>query len=144
MEVGVSLFRFRWRIHSCLILSRLSGNGLVSYYINLVLEGVGISSTRTKAAINGGLQVFNFFIAITAAMLVDWVGRRTLFIASNAGMLISKIAPTIGRVPRLTGRFSAFSMWTLTTALFSELNNTAAAKGKASALFPVDAMLLTP
>jgi len=34
-----------------------SGNGLVSYYINLVLEGVGIMSPRTKAAINGGLQV---------------------------------------------------------------------------------------
>ena len=34
-----------------------SGNGLVSYYINLVLEGVGITSPRTKAAINGGLQV---------------------------------------------------------------------------------------
>lgn len=75
----------------------------MSYYINLVLEGVGISSTRTKAAINGGLQVFNFFIAITAAMLVDWVGRRTLFIASNAGMLISETASTIDRVLRLTG-----------------------------------------
>lgn len=35
----------------------LSGNGLVSYYINLVLEGVGITETNTKAAINGGLQV---------------------------------------------------------------------------------------
>lgn len=34
-----------------------SGNGLVSYYINLVLEGVGIVDTSTKAAINGGLQV---------------------------------------------------------------------------------------
>ena len=34
-----------------------SGNGLVSYYINLVLEGVGISNAGTKAAINGGLQV---------------------------------------------------------------------------------------
>ena len=34
-----------------------SGNGLVSYYINLVLEGVGISDPGTKAAINGGLQV---------------------------------------------------------------------------------------
>ncbi|KAF4597167.1 hypothetical protein EYR40_007618 [Pleurotus pulmonarius] len=99
------------------LFSQWSGNGLVSYYINLVLEGVGISSTRTKAAINGGLQVFNFFIAITAAMLVDWVGRRTLFIASNAGMLIT------------------FSMWTLTTALFSELNNTAAAKATIPLIF---------
>lgn len=35
----------------------LSGNGLVSYYINLVLEGVGVTRTETKAAINGGLQV---------------------------------------------------------------------------------------
>lgn len=34
-----------------------SGNGLVSYYINLVLEGVGVTKTETKAAINGGLQV---------------------------------------------------------------------------------------
>jgi hypothetical protein len=34
-----------------------SGNGLVSYYINLVLEGVGVTGTETKAAINGGLQV---------------------------------------------------------------------------------------
>lgn len=25
-----------------------SGNGLVSYYINLVLEGVGITDTETK------------------------------------------------------------------------------------------------
>ena len=68
-----------------------SGNGLVSYYINLVLEGVGITSVDTKAAINGGLQVFNFLIAVTAAMLVDWVGRRTLFIISNSGMLLGTL-----------------------------------------------------
>lgn len=36
-----------------------SGNGLVSYYINLVLEGVGVTRTETKAAINGGLQVLS-------------------------------------------------------------------------------------
>ena len=39
------------------VFSQWSGNGLVSYYINLVLEGVGISDAGTKAAINGGLQV---------------------------------------------------------------------------------------
>ena len=82
-----------------------SGNGLVSYYINLVLEGVGITSTRTKAAINGALQVsgqnhqmnrsiyigrqcWNLASAMTGAFLVDWVGRRPLFIMSTAGMLI--------------------------------------------------------
>lgn len=48
---------FRHRIVSPLTHHCHSGNGLVSFYINLVLEGVGITSTSTKAAINGGLQV---------------------------------------------------------------------------------------
>jgi hypothetical protein len=86
-----------------------SGNGLVSYYINLVLDGVGITKTDTKAVINGFLQVsqptvdrlgiltyhrpleiFNFVMAIGSAMLIDFVGRRRLFIISNSGMLVSK------------------------------------------------------
>ncbi|KAJ2917422.1 hypothetical protein MD484_g2970, partial [Candolleomyces efflorescens] len=69
------------------VFSQWSGNGLVSYYINLVLEGVGITDTQQKAAINGGLQIYNFFIAIGASFLIDWLGRRTLFLMSNIGML---------------------------------------------------------
>ena len=34
-----------------------SGNGLVSYYIRLILEGVGVGDPTTQGAINGGLQV---------------------------------------------------------------------------------------
>lgn len=37
--------------------SQWSGNGLVSYYSNIVFESVGIVETKTKAALNGGLQV---------------------------------------------------------------------------------------
>lgn len=87
-----------------------SGNGLVSYYIDLVLEGVGIKDTETKSIVNGCLQVhfssylsaserltksigllkiFNFLIAMAAAMLVDTAGRRLLFLISNIGMLAS-------------------------------------------------------
>ncbi|KAJ3567404.1 hypothetical protein NP233_g6387 [Leucocoprinus birnbaumii] len=91
--------------------SQWSGNGLVSYYINLVLEGVGVTRTETKAAINGGLQIFNFLVAVSAAMLVDWVGRRTLFIISNTGMLIT------------------FSAWTISAALYNTMKNAAAARG---------------
>lgn len=69
-----------------------SGNGLVSYYIDLVLEGVGIKNAGVKAEINGGLQVFNLVCALTAALLVDKLGRRALFIISNTGMLICKSA----------------------------------------------------
>ncbi|KAG6908546.1 hypothetical protein DXG01_004179 [Tephrocybe rancida] len=92
------------------LFSQWSGNGLVSYYINLILEGVGITATETKAYINGGLQIFNFFVAIMASFLVDWAGRRKLFIASNTGMLVT------------------FGAWTVTNALYINFNNTAAAK----------------
>ncbi|KAF9468077.1 general substrate transporter [Collybia nuda] len=99
------------------LFSQWSGNGLVSYYINLVLEGVGVTKTETKAIINGSLQCFNFVIAIGAAMLVDWVGRRKLFIISNAGMLVS------------------FGSWTVTIALYNNFDNLAAAKATIPLIF---------
>jgi len=77
------------------IFSQWSGNGLVSYYIDPILEGVGITDTRTKTLINGGLQIFNFVVAIASTMLIDYLGRRTLFLISNSGMLISFIGWTI-------------------------------------------------
>ncbi|KAK7691062.1 hypothetical protein QCA50_006165 [Cerrena zonata] len=112
--------RWRKRLHRVLplaVFSQWSGNGLVSYYINLVLEGVGISDTGTKAAINGGLQVFNLVAAMTGALLVDRLGRRTLFIISNAGMLVS------------------FGAWTVTTALYNTLGIKAAAKATVPFVF---------
>ncbi|KAL5525808.1 hypothetical protein ACEPAG_7145 [Sanghuangporus baumii] len=110
--------RKRMRIIIAIALfSQWSGNGLVSYYIDLVLEGVGINNAGVKAEINGGLQVFNLVCALTAALLVDKLGRRTLFIISNTGMLIT------------------FSMWTLTTALFQTQDNTDAAKATIAMIF---------
>ncbi|PFH52987.1 hypothetical protein AMATHDRAFT_73803 [Amanita thiersii Skay4041] len=93
--------------------SQWSGNGLVSYYINLILEGVGITDTATKASINGGLQVFNFVVAVSAAMLVDWVGRRTLFLVSNSG----------------------FAAWTVSTAVYNTLHKAEAAKATIPFIF---------
>ncbi|KAG2142008.1 general substrate transporter [Suillus cothurnatus] len=99
------------------IFSQWSGNGLVSYYINTVLDGVGITQTRTKAAINGGLQIFNLASALVGMMVVDKLGRRKIFLISNIGMLI------------------AFSMWTLTTALFNQSGNVVAAKATVPLIF---------
>ncbi|KAG8962512.1 hypothetical protein FRC05_005313 [Tulasnella sp. 425] len=79
-----------------------SGNGLVSYYINLILEGVGIKAAGTKTLINGVLQIWNFAMALSSALFVERVGRRKIFLASNAGMLL------------------VFSAWTVTSALFQE------------------------
>lgn len=65
------------------------GVAVVSYYLTLVLDTVGVTDTDTQTLINGLLQVFNFIAALSAAMFVDRLGRRTLFLWSAAGMLVS-------------------------------------------------------
>ncbi|KAK1966649.1 hexose transporter [Colletotrichum sublineola] len=71
-----------------------NGIGVVSYYLTLVLNTVGITDTFTQTLINGLLQIFNFGAALSAAFLVDRLGRRTLFLWSGAGMLASYIVWT--------------------------------------------------
>ncbi|KXH42749.1 hypothetical protein CNYM01_03772 [Colletotrichum nymphaeae SA-01] len=71
-----------------------NGIGVVSYYLTLVLNTVGITDTFTQTLINGLLQIFNFAAALSAAFLVDRLGRRTLFLWSGAGMLVSYIVWT--------------------------------------------------
>ncbi len=57
---------------------------------NILSQSVGIEDTGTKTLINGVLQIFNFVMALTSALFVDRIGRRKLFLISNAGMLMSK------------------------------------------------------
>ncbi|KAI4602833.1 hypothetical protein KJ359_008053 [Pestalotiopsis sp. 9143b] len=71
-----------------------NGIGVVSYYLTLVLNTVGITSTYDQTLINGLLQIFNFGAALSAAFLVDRLGRRTLFLWSCIGMLGSYIVWT--------------------------------------------------
>ncbi|KAG2067618.1 general substrate transporter [Suillus decipiens] len=97
--------------------SQWCGNSLVSSYINIVLDGIGITTTRTKSLINGCLQIFNFASALSSLMLVDKLGRRKLFLISNTGMLI------------------VFSMWTVTTALFNETRSTVAVQATVPLIF---------
>lgn len=68
-----------------------NGIAVVSYYLTLVLDTVGITDSFDQTLINGLLQIFNFGAALGAAFLVDRLGRRTLFIWSGLGMLVSYI-----------------------------------------------------
>lgn len=71
------------------LLTTIQGVAVVSYYLTLVLDTVGIKDSDTQTLINGLLQIFNFIAAGSAALLVDRLGRRTLFLWSAIGMLIS-------------------------------------------------------
>ncbi|TVY38536.1 Lactose permease [Lachnellula subtilissima] len=63
-------------------------------YLVSVLKTVKIASTTNQTLINGFLQVFNLIAAVTAAGLVDKLGRRFLLITSSVGMLICYIIIT--------------------------------------------------
>jgi MFS family permease len=82
----------------------------VSYYLTLVLDTVGIKDPDTQTLINGLLQIFNFIAAGGAALLVDRLGRRTLFLWSAAGMLAS------------------FVIWTACSAVFDSTQANALGK----------------
>ena len=72
-----------------------NGVGVVSYYLTLVLNSIGIIKAKDQTLINGLLQIFNWLAATFAgAMMVDRLGRRTLFLASTAGMLASYVVWT--------------------------------------------------
>ena len=65
---------------------------------------------------------------MTGAFMVDRLGRRTLFIISNVGMLFGKFS--LGSMVVSPHRpLVDFALWTITTALFNELHNQSAAKG---------------
>ncbi|KAF5007189.1 hypothetical protein FDECE_6472 [Fusarium decemcellulare] len=76
------------------LMAQWNGIGVVSYYLTLVLDTVGITDTFDQTLINGLLQIFNFGAALSAAFLVDRLGRRVLFLWSGLGMLVSYIVWT--------------------------------------------------
>ncbi len=80
------------------------GNGVVSYYLALVLSTVGIKSVTNQLLISACLQIWNLIFAVLAASYVDKLGRRTLFLSSSVTMLFAFIVIT-----GLSGSFAATS-----------------------------------
>lgn len=76
------------------LFSQWSGNGLASYYFNIVLKDVGITATSTQLVINGCLQILNIFVAVGQCFVVDYFGRRTLFLTATTGMFFTFIVWT--------------------------------------------------
>ncbi|CAG8922444.1 unnamed protein product [Penicillium salamii] len=76
------------------IFAQWNGVGIVSYYLALILNTIGITSVTDQLMINGFLQIWNLLLAIVGAMLVDRFGRRPLFLLSTCVMLMSYIVIT--------------------------------------------------
>jgi hypothetical protein len=89
-----NLRRFRIII-ALAFFSQWSGNGIVSYYLNIVLRGIGITESFDQLLFNGCLQIYNLITALVGALTVERAGRRTLFITSAAGMCMTYMVWTI-------------------------------------------------
>jgi sugar porter (SP) family MFS transporter len=88
----------RWRlaiIISIGIISQYSGNAVISNYANLIYEKAGVTGQQQKLGLSIGNALLSLIVSISAAVLVDKVGRRPLFLTSVTGMVISFILWTI-------------------------------------------------
>ncbi|CAI7672294.1 unnamed protein product [Penicillium manginii] len=70
------------------------GNGVISYYLSLILTSVGVTEVRDQTLISACLQMWDLCFAILGAFLIDRLGRRPLFLASAAIMFISYVLVT--------------------------------------------------
>ncbi|KAK9343131.1 general substrate transporter [Lipomyces starkeyi] len=78
-----------------------NGVGVASYYLAPVLRTIGITSVTEQTLLSGFLQIWNLIIAVSAALSVDLLGRRFLFLVSCCGMLACYIA-----ISGLSGSFA--------------------------------------
>jgi MFS family permease len=62
------------------------GNGIVGYYLGPVLNDVGITDPLTITGVNAALAVWNMIVSLTAGANSERIGRRPMWIISNAGM----------------------------------------------------------
>lgn len=71
------------------------GNALITYYIHLVLQSIGITSSKEQLLINGGITISGWVWGNTWSLLVDKMGRRPLWLIGMAGMFVSFLMITV-------------------------------------------------
>lgn len=77
-----------WIVLSVSFFSQWSGNGLISYYLTLILNSVGYTAESTQTLINALLTLWGLVWGIAFSLIVNRFGRRTLFLTSTAGLLV--------------------------------------------------------
>ncbi|OTA91060.1 hypothetical protein M434DRAFT_22637 [Hypoxylon sp. CO27-5] len=91
--------------------SQWCGNGLISYYLVPVLETIGITRNSEQAGLNGGLQIWNYIVALWAAFNIDRIGRRPMALGSTGAMIVF------------------FTLWTVFSARYAGTQDPGMAKG---------------
>ena len=93
----------RWRLLILVTLgfySQWSGNAIISYYLNKVLDQVGITDQKTQLEINGALGIWGWIIAVISSLVIDRFGRRKMFLIATFSMMLVYVLPSL-QIPLL-------------------------------------------
>ncbi|KAL2862478.1 sugar porter family MFS transporter [Aspergillus lucknowensis] len=90
-----SLFKSRARLYRLMLViamgwfGQFSGNNVASYYLPIMVENVGITSTNMVLLLNAIYAITGWIAATCGARLHDIVGRRKMLMGSCLGMSVA-------------------------------------------------------
>lgn len=80
------------------VFGQWSGNGIIAYYLKLVLDSIGIKDPMDQLGINSGSKTMSLLINLFVAFYIDSFGRRPILLVSTIGMFVAFLVWTILRL----------------------------------------------
>lgn len=77
------------------VFGQWSGNGIIAYYLKLILDGIGITEPMDQLGINSGSKTMSLLINLFVAFYIDRFGRRPILLISTIGMFFAFLIWTI-------------------------------------------------
>jgi Na+/melibiose symporter-like transporter len=74
-----ALYRI-WLVLLVTVFSQFIGGSVIGYYMSIILQNVGITSSSQQLLLNALNTVFSFVSGIFGSLTVDYFGRRNLFL----------------------------------------------------------------
>ncbi|KOS18592.1 Lactose permease [Escovopsis weberi] len=71
------------------------GNALLSYYIHLVFNSIGVTQSKKQLLLNGGITISGFVWGNTWSLFIDKLGRRPMWLIGMSGMFLSFLLLTV-------------------------------------------------
>lgn len=89
-----NIHRF-WVILSLGFMIQWCGNALVSYYLHLVLNSIGVTKSKTQLEINGCYTIEGLVFGMFFSLVIDRFGRRKMFLSGMAWMFVAFLLLTV-------------------------------------------------
>ncbi|CAK7243036.1 MAG: hypothetical protein STHCBS139747_004543 [Sporothrix thermara] len=71
------------------------GNALISYYVHLVFNSIGITDSKTQLELNGGITINGWVWGNVFSLFIDRIGRRPMWLIGLGGMFVAFLLLTV-------------------------------------------------